>query len=168
MPNTNILICEDDQENAKYEWGYVNRSDNQVYYIPNSNCRYIELPYDYDTSKYEYFVVIQHGDIPCFTTTYYIKDVLLEIDPVESNTTFSMLIVPNPTCGPATLKFSHPVESGGVLQVFDMLGQCVFTFNVIDINLTEEIVIPTEKLRGNYLVVYRTNKGIATTKMTVQ
>ena len=85
-PNSNILVCEESNDDLFYQWGFTIRSTGEDVYIENSNRRYVLLPHDFDDITYQYWVKISPDSTsPCFSISYYMPSNGVDIiDPVEN------------------------------------------------------------------------------------
>ena len=71
-PNSNILVCEEDDESLLYQWGYTVRATLEDVPIEDSNRRYVLLPHDFDDITYEYWLKLQHTvTSPCYSLSIY-------------------------------------------------------------------------------------------------
>ena len=71
-PNSNILVCEQESPSMYYQWGYTIKATGEDVVIDNSNRRYVLLPHDFDSTKYDYWVVLApNATSPCYSTSYY-------------------------------------------------------------------------------------------------
>lgn len=122
-PNSNILVCEQESPSMYYQWGYTIKATGEDVVIENSNRRYVLLPHDFDSIKYDYWVVLApNATSPCYSTSYY--------DPAND----SLIVVPEATkltvYNIARLKLNITVSNVGdkatQIGVYNMMGCAVY------------------------------------------
>lgn len=122
-PNSNILVCEQESPSMYYQWGYTIKATGEDVVIENSNRRYVLLPHDFDSIKYDYWVVLApNATSPCYSTSYY--------DPAND----SLIVVPEATkltvYNVARLKLNITVSNVGdkatQIGVYNMMGCAVY------------------------------------------
>jgi hypothetical protein len=76
-------------------------------------------------------------------------------------------IYPNPAGNEAQLHFTLKNEAGSSIVVMDMTGKAVMTINDCKAGANTVSINTAALANGNYLVLLRTNEGIATRKLAV-
>ncbi|MBO4586238.1 MAG: T9SS type A sorting domain-containing protein [Bacteroidales bacterium] len=162
----NILICRDDNANAHYEWGYTDRSTGEDYFIPNSDCRYYRLSDTVDLDRYDYFVIVRYGDIPCKTRSYYIPGA------PESNSASSdelhLVVSPNPSFGEVFYTLDADIPGAYTLSVYDAVGQLLFTQDCNDYVRDLPVRVGQNLRQGIYVVAVTTNNRVVSQKIIVK
>lgn len=162
----NILICRDDNANAHYEWGYTDRSTGEDYFIPNSDCRYYRLSDTVDLDRYDYFVIVRYGDIPCKTRSYYIPGA------PESNSASSdelhLVVSPNPSFGEVFYTLDADILGAYTLSVYDAVGQLLFTQDCNDYVRDLPVRVGQNLRQGIYVVAVTTNNRVVSQKIIVK
>ena len=71
-PNSNILICEEENPALYYQWGYTVKATGEEVVIENSNRRYVLLPHEFDSITYSYWVeLLPQKSSYCYSRSYY-------------------------------------------------------------------------------------------------
>jgi hypothetical protein len=119
-PNSNILVCEDASLGLNYLWGYTIKSSGLDSIIHNSNNRYVQLPHNFDSLKYRYWV--ETNQFECKTKSYLgPSPVPTKINELASSYDY-LKLYPNPLLGNEIW-----IESNGKnlsnYRLFDMNGK---------------------------------------------
>ncbi len=70
-PNSDILVCREDGE-LFYQWGYTEKATQKEVAIDDSNHRYVLLPHSFDTTMYDYWLILRPTETsPCYSRSYY-------------------------------------------------------------------------------------------------
>lgn len=96
-PNSNILICEDQQNGITYQWGYIQKLTSIATDIIGATLQYVQLPFAFDTTQLIYYVRTSLDD--CSTISYYKYDPIPVGIHESINRVISPTLYPNPTTG---------------------------------------------------------------------
>lgn len=162
----NILICRDDNANAHYEWGYTDRSTGEDYFIPNSDCRYYRLSDTVDLDRYDYFVIVRYGDIPCKTRSYYIPGAPESTS--ASSDELHLVVSPNPSFGEVFYTLDADIPGVYTLSVYDAVGQLLFTQDCNDYVRDLPVRVGQNLRQGIYVVAVTTNNRVVSQKIIVK
>lgn len=155
--NTNILVCEDSTIGLNYQWGYIEKGKTFMYDIPNATLRYVQLPHNFDTTKYVYYVrTIFNG---CVTNTFYNYYDPLIFNSVNSES-IEIDIYPNPNSG--NFKITGLADKNFQVYVYDVLGVNI-QYEIID----NELFL-TNKIPGIYFIVVLHNNKKYTNRIIVE
>ena len=118
-PHSNILICQEESPTLYYMWGYTIKATGQEVIIENSNRRYVLLPHDFDSTTYDYWVVLRPDkESPCSSRSYY--------DPSNDNyieePTAAQVIIPALANGIVPVKVVNDANGDVSLDVYSVSG----------------------------------------------
>jgi len=124
-PNSNILVCEDQQPGISYQWGYILKQTGIATDLPGANLQYVHLPFAFDTTIHIYYVRTTLTGCP--TTSYFeYNPIPVGVEKIEL-TNLNFVVYPNPTNGRVYIKSDDKLEN---ILVSDQNGrQIEFDFN---------------------------------------
>lgn len=160
-----LLICSDDTPDAHYEWGYTERATGIDTVIPNSDSRYIQLPHDIDTNRFDYYVTVWYGTVPCRTRSYY------EAGTQGSkvfNAAATLTVSPNPSRGDISYSLDTDIEGSYELTIHDAVGQPVYSAEGSDYDMGSRIHVDHQLRRGVYIVSVTSNNQVVSQKIIVK
>lgn len=152
-PNSNILVCEQESPSMYYQWGYTIKATGEDVVIENSNRRYVLLPHDFDSTKYDYWVVLApNATSPCYSTSYY--------DPAND----SLIVVPeapklmvyNVDRQRLNITVSNVGDKATRIGVYNMMGCAVYEITLPSSSHGVTVELPE---RGVF-VVQATPQGV--------
>jgi len=122
-PHSNILVCLEESPSLYYSWGYTIKESGNEVLIEHSNQRYVQLPHDFDTTLYDYWVELQpKKDSPCNSRSYYNPDNDSEIvEPLEEKVS-----VPGLAQNVVPVYISNLDNKAVILEVFTVTGIPIF------------------------------------------
>ncbi len=156
--NSNILVCEDNDPNITYQWGFIERSTLKTTAIPSSNNRYIVLPHNFDTTQYIYFV--ETAQVGCKTRSYYNYSLYNENLELNTFAINELIIYPNPSNGKFTLNTSESIDE---IKIYNMMGQ-EMKINQIENSNSFMASCPA----GIYTVWIKINQSVTVKQITIQ
>jgi hypothetical protein len=163
-PNSNILICDDSTINIQYQWGYDIKADGTSKIISNANLRYVQLPHDFDTTLYRYWVdtYFEYASTLSCETKSYFNAPELPIS-IESNEGLDIIsIYPNPSTSKFYIR-SIDINKC-VIQVMDLKGTLIgFDLDYGDRSVNLSHNTPN----GVYLMIIRTQNTVLTKKIVL-
>ena len=147
--SSNILICEDENENINYQWGFDDLNTQTSTLIADGNLRYVTLPHQFDTILNRYWVQtsIEYGDMSCLTTSYFNAPKYVQV--TESTSTIQISLVPNPTQGKIQVLGIDLAEYS--LKIYDTRGNLVN----YQISNNQVIKMDSEVSNGIYFISLR-------------
>jgi hypothetical protein len=125
--NSDILVCEDQQEGLNYQWGYLEKQSGLHQDIQDAFLQYVKLPFMFDTTNHVYYVKTSLDN--CSTISYYNYEPL----PLSFKKIFKpeIELFPNPTLGYLKLKSKEKIDD---IILMDLQGKLVrFTYDQLDI-----------------------------------
>jgi hypothetical protein len=161
-PGSNILICDDSTQNISYQWGYDIKSTKTAVAIPDSDLRYVQLPFSFDTTLHRYWVQtrLDYGSNESCNTLSYFNPPPDVLSNSEVNKTF-IRIYPNPTQGVICIEISPEMELDQ-LRVFDLKGTLIdFTYD----GYNKSIKISKHVPNGIYIISFLNESALITKKI---
>ena len=152
--STNILVSKDTTIGIHYQWGFIDKQTKVQEDFPGATLRYIQLPHQFDTTRYVYYVKTYFDD--CVTTTYYNFDALsIGINSTKKN---SLKIFPNPTS--SSFEISGIDVSQATIYCVDVLG------HRIPITIDGKVIsFEQNQLPGIYIIIVNTVEGSFTNRI---
>ena len=131
-PNSNILVCEESSPSLNYQWGYTVNNTGETVFIENSNRRYVQLPHEFDSLTYSYWVDLQlDAQSPCYSRSYYNP---LNDDQIEDHLS-SIVSVPAYVKGGVPITINNDSRQSVKCEVYTMNGVRVFAVGLGDESL---------------------------------
>ena len=160
-----MLICQDANPKAHYQWGHTSHSTGEDSYYDSSDYRYIQLPDSIDIDAYDYFVIVTYDSI-CFTRSFYSPEASQSAD--NNRETPSLKIAPNPSFGDITCSFDIDIDQTFTIKVFDTFGQKVFEKNISGYTKGDCLPISLDLKQGLYILSVITNDWSVSHKIFVR
>ena len=125
-PNSNILVCKEDDENLLYQWGYTDKNTLQDFPIEDSNRRYVLLPHTFDNVAYDYWLTLRHSETsPCYSRSYYSIDNDTLITPSAANVS-----IPSYIRERIPITVENPNEAQIICALYTLAGDLIGRYNL--------------------------------------
>jgi hypothetical protein len=186
---SNILICADANTAAHYFWGYTHLETEKdtIYYsekgtikyadylkrettlIPNeyADYQYFEMTHDINTSEYQYFVDIYHGNDGCSTRSYFNQRIYTGTQQPAANTQ-QVTVFPNPAKEHFSLSLGTAFTGKVLVSLKNLSGATLLTKQIADYKNNEVVQFNLNLPTGIYLLVVQTNEAVLTSKVVIK
>ena len=122
-PNSNILIAQE-QGNLHYQWGYTDNHTGTQTAIPGANLRYVLLPMDFDSLRYDYWLELRaYPGSPCYSVSHYVGNGNLAID--DPDNPFGATLTVSPAGQRRLAVAFSPTADAATLHIYDLEGRLI-------------------------------------------
>ena len=157
-PNSNYLICNDSSLHLKYQWGYVQKSDMKYFDITGANFRYVNLPHDFDTNRYIYYVKTSLDN--CTTISFFNSNEFhLDVEDLQED---DIVIFPNPV---RDVLFIRGIKPNTIVTIVSSEGKAIpVYFKADDEN---KITLPYSITDGLYVITFIYDNSVVSKKILI-